>query len=209
MSLDRIARAHIKRGYPGIAYDFVVDVNGEIFKTTELEDVAQPDQVWSEQGVNICLTGNFHQGPPPLPQLDAAGRLCAWLAQNLGLTADAIVGLGRTDRQRQSRAKPSTVAPHGKRCCAARCGCIWLPWGWVRPTARSCSRSKRRLPNWMAKTSGCAGKPSKNAAEAVRLQQAMDRMQAELIDLRRQLEARPTVVEGGLRLNVLDRSPAA
>ncbi len=45
-------------------------------------------------------------------------------------------------------------------------------------------------------------------AEALRLQQAMDRMQVELIDMQRQLEARPTVVEGGLRLNVLvDRLP--
>ena len=100
LALDRIARAHIRRGYPGIAYDFVVDPAGQIFKVTELEEVAQPDQVWSEQGVNVCLSGNFNQQAPPLPQLEAAGRLCAWLAQNVGLTADAIVGLGeliRTD----------------------------------------------------------------------------------------------------------------
>jgi hypothetical protein len=53
LSLDRIAETHIQYGYPGIVYDFVVDSNGQVFKVTNLEEVAQPDQVWSEQGVNI------------------------------------------------------------------------------------------------------------------------------------------------------------
>lgn len=94
LALERIARAHIAAGYPGIAYDFVVDAAGQVFRTSELEASAQPDQIWSEQGVNIALAGNYTAAVPSLPQLDATGRLCAWLAQNLGLTADAIVGLG-------------------------------------------------------------------------------------------------------------------
>ncbi len=94
LSLDRIARAHIAAGYPGIAYDFVVDASGQVFRTSELENVAQPDQRWSEQGVNIALAGNFSGAIPALPQLDATGRLCSWLAQNLGLAPEAIVGLG-------------------------------------------------------------------------------------------------------------------
>ena len=98
LSLERIARAHIAAGYPGIAYDFVVDVSGQVFRTSELENVAQPDQRWSEQGVNIALAGNFSGSVPALPQLDATGRLCAWLAQNLGLAPEAIVGLGELTR---------------------------------------------------------------------------------------------------------------
>lgn len=94
VGLDRIAETHVQYGYPGIAYQFVVDGTGQVFKVSNLEDVAQPDQGWSEQGVNICLAGNFTVQAPPLAQLDATGRLCAWLAQNLGLAADGIVGLG-------------------------------------------------------------------------------------------------------------------
>jgi N-acetyl-anhydromuramyl-L-alanine amidase AmpD len=94
LSLDRIAETHIQYGYPGIVYDFVIDSNGQVYKVTNLEEVAQPDQVWSEQGVNICLTGNFSVTAPALAQLDATGRLCAWLAQNLGLAPDSIVGMG-------------------------------------------------------------------------------------------------------------------
>ena len=98
LSLDRIAETHIQYGYPGIVYDFVVDSNGQVFKVTNLEEVAQPDQVWSEQGVNICLTGNFSVTAPPLAQLDATGRLCAWLAQNLGLAPESIVGMSELSK---------------------------------------------------------------------------------------------------------------
>ncbi len=98
--LDHIAQTHIRYGYPGIVYDFVIDPAGQVFKVSELEDVAQPREQWSERGVNICLVGDFSAQSPPLSQLDATSRLCAWLAQNLGLSPDAIVGLGELSRGR-------------------------------------------------------------------------------------------------------------
>lgn len=94
LNLERIAQAHLQHGYPGLAYQFVVTRSGDVLRVSQLEEVAQPDQVWSEQGVNVCLAGNFRMEAPPLPQLDATGRLCAWLAHNLGLTPDNIIGLG-------------------------------------------------------------------------------------------------------------------
>jgi N-acetyl-anhydromuramyl-L-alanine amidase AmpD len=98
ITLERIARAHIAAGYPGIAYDFVVDGTGQVFRVGEMENVAQPDEVWSEQGVNVALAGNFSASTPALAQIDATGRLCAWLAQNLGLGPEAIVGLGELSK---------------------------------------------------------------------------------------------------------------
>ncbi|MEZ4661508.1 MAG: peptidoglycan recognition family protein [Caldilineaceae bacterium] len=94
LSLKVIAQAHIRQGYPGIAYNFVIDGLGSVLKVSGLEEVVQPEQPWSGQGVNICLMGDFGEQPPTIMQLDAAGRLCAWLIQNLGLSAEAIVGLG-------------------------------------------------------------------------------------------------------------------
>lgn len=94
LSLERIAIAHSRHGYPGIAYHFVVARDGQIFRTSQLEEVAQPDQRWSEQGINIALLGNFSTDAPPVAQLDATGRLCAWLTHNLGLRPESIVGLG-------------------------------------------------------------------------------------------------------------------
>jgi N-acetyl-anhydromuramyl-L-alanine amidase AmpD len=98
LSLERIAATHILVGYPGIVYQFVVDGRGQVYRTAGLEDVAQPKQAWSEQGVNICLTGNFSVEAPLIPQLDAAARLCAWVAHNLGLGPEAVVGLGELTR---------------------------------------------------------------------------------------------------------------
>ena len=98
VGLDRMAQAHIKRGYPGIVYDFVVDGSGQVFRTSQLEDVAAPGQKWALEGVNICLAGDFTRQAPPLAQLDATGRLCAWLARNLNLGPDAIVGLNELTR---------------------------------------------------------------------------------------------------------------
>ena len=51
--------------------------------------------IWSLHGVNICLLGNFGSEPPPLTQLEGASRLCAWLAGQLELGPDDIVGLGQ------------------------------------------------------------------------------------------------------------------
>ena len=92
--LHHIAQTHIRYGYPGIVYDFVIDASGQVFKVSDLHDVAQPQALWSERGVNICLVGDFSEQPPPIHQLDAASRLCAWLAQNLSISAESVVGLG-------------------------------------------------------------------------------------------------------------------
>jgi N-acetyl-anhydromuramyl-L-alanine amidase AmpD len=207
LALDRIARAHIKRGYPGIAYDFVVDAVGEIFKTTELEDVAQPDQVWAEQGVNICLTGNFHHEAPPLAQLDAAGRLCAWLAQNLGMTADAIVGLGEL----LASDSPGETFYRGaawKEVLRRQVRLHLAALGMGATDSTHLQMLEGQIVELEAQNQRLRLGAEQEREEAARLQQELEQMQAELIDLRRQLEARPTVVEGGLRLNVMvDRLP--
>ncbi len=92
--LSHIAQTHIRYGYPGIVYDFVVDATGQVFKVSDMHDVAQPNAVWSEKGVNVCLVGDFSKLPPPVHQLDATSRLCAWLAQNLNISPDQVIGLG-------------------------------------------------------------------------------------------------------------------
>jgi N-acetyl-anhydromuramyl-L-alanine amidase AmpD len=207
LGLDRIARAHIKRGYPGIAYDFIVDAAGEILKTTELEDVAQPDQVWSEQGVNICLAGNFHQGAPPLQQLDAAGRLCAWLAQNLGMTAEAIVGLGElitSDSPGESFYRGATWREVLRRQVRLHLAAL----GMGATDSTQLQGLETQVAELDAQNQQLRLRLDYEHNEAVRLQAHADRLQTEMLDLRRQLEAQPAVAEGGLRLNMMiDRLP--
>lgn len=202
LALERIARAHIKRGYPGIAYDFVVNAAGEILKTTELEDVAQPQQVWSEQGVNICLAGNFAESAPPLPQLDAAGRLCAWVAQNLGLTADAIIGLSEliaSDSPGESFYRGAAWREVLRRQVRLHLAAL----GMGATDSTQLQELDAQIAELNAQNQQLRLRGDHERNEAVRLQEQLERLQAEMIDLRRQLEAQPTVAEGGLRLNVM------
>lgn len=189
LSLDRIAEAHVRRGYPGIVYDFVVDSAGQVFRTSNLEDVAEPGQLWSLQGVNIGLAGNFNHEPPPLAQLDATSRLCAWLARNLNLGPDTIVGLGeltRTDSpgrtfyrgpnwqatlQRQVQLHLAVLASGGEEARGAEQGAL----------AEELRSQNRALE----------GELVEERAALSKLRVFNERLQAELADLRQQLTARP------------------
>ncbi|MCW5844687.1 MAG: N-acetylmuramoyl-L-alanine amidase [Caldilinea sp.] len=207
LSLERIARAHVKRGYPGIAYDFVVDAAGEILKVKEIEDVAQPDQVWSEQGINICLAGIFDSASPPLAQLDAAGRLCAWLAQNLGMTADAIVGLGELIPS-DSPGETFYKGPRWKDILARQVRLHLAALSAGAGDSERNAEADRQLLEARERTQTLAQQVDDLTQRDAEMRQKLARLQAELADAQRQLEEQPIIGEGGLRLlAVYDRLP--
>ena len=207
LSLERIALAHIKRGYPGIAYDFVVDSAGHILKVTDLEDVAQPDQVWSEQGVNVCLTGNFNAAAPPLAQLDGAGRLCAWLAQNLGMAADAIVGLGdliRTDSPGETFYK----GPRWKEVLTRQVKLHLAVLGMAAGDSDRLREIDSVVDDLRSKNLELGREIEQAQTIERQLRQTNESLQAEVTELRQRVDAQPTVVEGGLRLRMMaDKLP--
>ena len=198
LSLDRIAETHIQYGYPGIVYDFVVDGNGQVFKVTNLEEVAQPDQVWSEQGVNICLTGNFSVGAPPLAQLDATGRLCAWLAQNLGLAPESIVGMSELSKS-ESPGDSFYRGPSWKSILVRQVRLHLAAFSGsgdttkVQELTHALDESKvqtRELQNQL-----------KIAEDArARLDAAYTRMQAEMVELQQQMASQSVQTIGGTRV---------
>lgn len=207
LSLERVARAHIKRGYPGIAYDFVIDAAGEVLKVKEIEDVAQPDKVWSEQGVNICLAGNFASSAPPLTQLDAAGRLCAWLAQNMGLTADAIVGLGELTAS-ESPGETFYKGVCWKEVLARQ---VRLHLAALSTGALESDRtgeSERQISEVRTLNQTLAERLALSEAREQEAQTIARRLRADVEALRQQLDAQPEVVGGGLRIyRLTDRLP--
>jgi N-acetyl-anhydromuramyl-L-alanine amidase AmpD len=91
--LEVIAQAHVDRDYPGIAYDYFVDKDGNVFQVSRLDEVVKVEADWSGGGVNICLEGNFNESPPSTAQLEGTAKLCAWLAEKLELSPYSIVGL--------------------------------------------------------------------------------------------------------------------
>ncbi|RIK37160.1 MAG: hypothetical protein DCC55_25140, partial [Chloroflexi bacterium] len=208
LSLERIAQSHVAHGYPGIVYDFYVDPAGQVYRVSELENVAQPDQVWSEQGVNIALAGNFSVEPPPLAQLEATGRLCAWLAQNLGLAPDAIVGLGELTKRgdnpgatfyRTGGWKPAIVRQ------------VQLHLAALNSTMEEPQPDEALLTSvteLRAERDALRKELARAEEERERLRIFNERLQIETANLRRELEIQPETSGHRLRIqNLIDKLP--
>lgn len=207
VSLQRIAETHVQHGYPGIVYQFVVDGSGQVFKVSNLEDVAQPDQRWSEQGVNICLTGNFSVQAPPLAQLDATGRLCAWLAQNLGLAADGIVGLGELTKT-ESPGETFYRGPAWKQILSRHVRLHLAAFNSTGDTNKI-KELEGLLEETRAKNRELAGHLKVADDERMRLDAAHLRLQAEMAEVVQQLETQQSAeTAGGIRIyRWVDRLP--
>ncbi|MDD3824715.1 MAG: N-acetylmuramoyl-L-alanine amidase [Anaerolineae bacterium] len=81
-------------GNPGIGYHFVVAADGTIYQTNRLETASSHAYAHSQDSVGVCFPGNFTTEIPTSAQLEAGGRLCAWLLATLRLSPIKIVGLG-------------------------------------------------------------------------------------------------------------------
>lgn len=90
--VEKIAEFHRQRGYPGIAYHYLVDGQGNILQVNPLTETVS-DQGYLGEGVNIAIAGKFDDVVPTDAQLDAAARLSAWLLQELRLPPEAIKGV--------------------------------------------------------------------------------------------------------------------
>ena len=206
MRLDAIAKAHIKRGYPGIAYDFVVDQGGQVYKVSQLEDVADPGERWSLQGVNIGLAGNFSQETPPLAQLDATGRLCAWLAQNLDLEPNAIVGLGELTRSDS----PGRTFYHGVHWREILRRQVQLHLAVLQRGAADVRRAEDQeaIQALEARTQALADELAQARRAERLLRTRNEQIELELNELRRQFQARPDADEGRPPMrDVIERLP--
>jgi N-acetyl-anhydromuramyl-L-alanine amidase AmpD len=91
---QRLAEHQVqKQKKPGIAHHFFIAADGEIYETNRLETVSDHARNRSRQSVGVCFPGNFSDAIPTAAQLEAGGRLCAWLLTHLHLSTDKIVGL--------------------------------------------------------------------------------------------------------------------
>ena len=65
--------------WPGILFDFVIDVAGQIRQTQPLEEVVDTTEPYLVNAVNIAFAGQFDDSVPSSEQLYAGGQLIAWL----------------------------------------------------------------------------------------------------------------------------------
>ena len=80
-SIESIARYHIDaRGWPGIAYHYVITDDGRIYQTNADSTISYHCGNQNGISVGIALQGDFTNAPPPDAQLEATrwlvGKLC-------------------------------------------------------------------------------------------------------------------------------------
>ena len=91
---ERISSVLVRdRDLPGIPYHYFVAADGTIYQTQPLSIRTGHAQQFSSTSVGVAFAGNFTNAIPTPEQLEAGGRLCAYLMLELGITRDSIKGL--------------------------------------------------------------------------------------------------------------------
>lgn len=94
-------RSHRERGWDGLGYHFVIG-NG----TNTADGVVEVGPRWTaqqrgahagvdlynEQGIGICLVGDFNTGRPSKMQLESLAELVAYLMRQNGIPAERVLG---------------------------------------------------------------------------------------------------------------------
>jgi hypothetical protein len=79
-TIESIASYHVNgRGYPGIAYHFVIKDNGKIYQTNYLKTVSAHTYGQNGHTVGVALQGDFTDKSPPQKQLDAGRNTVMYL----------------------------------------------------------------------------------------------------------------------------------
>ena len=78
------ARYHVDtHGWPGIGYHYVIQKDGTIYQTNELDTISFHVSGHNTRSIGICLTGHYDQQAVPEIQLQQCGKLIASLRSML------------------------------------------------------------------------------------------------------------------------------
>ena len=79
-----IADYHVwNRGWPGIAYHYVIAPDGETFKCQSIRNISYHAKGGNTHGIGICLLGNFENEQPPARQVSALHDLIVLIKRGL------------------------------------------------------------------------------------------------------------------------------
>lgn len=100
-SIESIHEAHLKRGWEGIGYHFVIGNgngmnDGAIEPTfrwkTQMHGAHAGKEEYNQHGIGICLVGNFEDSNPSAAQLVAVKRLVGVLKSEYEIKSANVVG---------------------------------------------------------------------------------------------------------------------
>lgn len=87
------AEHHISvRGWPGIGYDYVIGLDGTVWKTNRNDAVNYHAGNANALSLGICLAGTFNVQSPPPAQWQAAVNLTQQLMAAYGISAERVLG---------------------------------------------------------------------------------------------------------------------
>lgn len=93
------ARYHVQsKGWPGIGYHFVIEVNGDIILCNPISTISYNVSGHNTRGIGICLSGDFTQQEPTAAQLKSLDNLIKHLRKELPqyLAVDGHKAYGQT-----------------------------------------------------------------------------------------------------------------
>jgi len=78
------ARYHVQsKGWPGIGYHFVIEINGDIIQANPLVNVSYNVSGHNTRSIGICLSGDFTKQEPSSQQLKSLKNLIGHLRREL------------------------------------------------------------------------------------------------------------------------------
>ena len=90
---ERIAEYHVNtHGWAGIGYHYYVGPDGAIYHTQDLGLISYHVYMNNSYSIGVCLAGDFTDVGPTPAQVEAAGKLIAWLMQELSIPLGNIWG---------------------------------------------------------------------------------------------------------------------
>jgi len=90
---DHTGPNHISSdGCPTIGYAYFVEGDGLLYRCLPHEVRSWHVGPWNGRAIGVCLAYEAEDSPPPAAQLAAAADLCAWLAADLGLSWERVLG---------------------------------------------------------------------------------------------------------------------
>lgn len=100
-SVESIHEAHLKRGWEGVGYHFVIGngsgmKDGEIEATfrwkTQMHGAHAGNDEYNQHGIGICLVGNFEDANPSASQLASVKRLVGILKSEYSIKSEKVIG---------------------------------------------------------------------------------------------------------------------
>ena len=83
----------LDRGWPDIAYHFIIDLEGNIYECRPVSAVGDTGTNYDPTGhFLVCCEGDFNEQPLPAAQEESLVNVLAWAASEFGVSPDTIRG---------------------------------------------------------------------------------------------------------------------